>query len=61
MNYLTRKDLTKRWGVSERTIDRWVEKKGLPRHKFAHNNRVVFDIKEIEEWEQKMMGIGNQD
>lgn len=56
MEKLTKKDLQKRWGICERTLDRWKDMKGLPCHKLPVNGRIYFYKEEIEEWENKMMG-----
>ena len=56
MEKLTKKDLQKRWGICERTHDRWKDMKGLPYHKLPVNGRIYFYKEEIEEWENKMMG-----
>lgn len=52
---LTRKDLMKRWDVSERTLDRWIKSKGVPCKKNAVNGRVYFNEEEIQVWESKML------
>lgn len=61
---LVKKDLLKRWGISLRTLDRWIKYKGVPCKKLICNGRIYFDEREIEEWE-KQMGlaemIGNHD
>lgn len=51
---LSRKDLSKMWNVSLRSIDRYVKDKGLPHHKMPLNGRIYFEEEEIKEWEQRM-------
>lgn len=60
MNKLTRKDLMQRWGVSSRTLDRWVKEKGVPHRKSQLNGRIIFKEEDIVVWE-KEMGIGEND
>lgn len=52
---MTRKDLMERWGVSERTIDRWVKNKGVPHVKSPLNGRMYFNEEDIKRWETRMM------
>lgn len=58
---LTRKDLVKRWGVSERTVDRWVKCKNVPYVKISVNGYIRFREEEIKAWETKMLMVGNDD
>lgn len=48
----TKSEISKRYGVTLRTIERWMKDGYIPFHKFD-NNRVMFNEKEIEEWEVK--------
>lgn len=57
---LKKKDLIERWGVSKRTIERWMKSGKLPYIKSSVNNRVYFDKEEIEEWETKMLVYGKK-
>ena len=50
--YLTKNDLAKRWGVTIRSINRYMEK-GLPYKKSPLNGHVYFDVKEVEKWEKE--------
>lgn len=51
---LTRKQVAGRYGVCLRTIDRWIALKMIPFHKNTMNGRIVFYVKELEEWEKKV-------
>lgn len=57
---LTRKELVKRWGVTDATVVLWMKNKNLPYHLTA-THRYWFDEKEIEEWEKKMGMPGKRD
>lgn len=57
---LTRKDLTKRWGVSTRTVDRWLKRGLIPYKKCKINGRITLEEKDVEKWE-KILGIGKKD
>lgn len=50
---LKRKDLVKRWGVTMRTVDRWIKDKEVPCH-ISMTGRYWFEEEEIEGWEKKM-------
>lgn len=60
LKMLKKKDLMKRWGVSKRTIERWMKSGKIPYIKSPVNNRVYFDEEEIERWESKMK-VGRYD
>lgn len=60
LKMLKKKDLMKRFGVSKRTIERWMKSGKLPYIKSCVNNRVYFDEEEIERWERKMK-VGRYD
>ena len=57
---LTKKDLTLRYGVSKRTIERWMKNGKIPFIRSELNGRIYFDEKEIKEWEQKYH-VGKKD
>ncbi len=58
---LTKKDLAKRWGVSYRTVNRWLKRdKHVPFHKNKVNKRIYFEEREVQKWEE-LMGIGKVD
>lgn len=57
---LTKNDLVKRWGVSLRTVDRWIKKRPIPYTKCEINGRVTFKEEDIEKWE-KILRIGRKD
>lgn len=50
---LKRKDLAKRWGVCERTVDRWIREKDVPKY-VSMTGRYWFDEEEIKEWETEV-------
>ena len=52
---LTREDLSKRWKISVRSVDRWVRSKNIPFSRNMENGRVLFKLEEIEEWERIYM------
>lgn len=60
--YLTKNDLAKRWGVTIRSINRYMEK-GLPYTKSSLNGRVYFTVTEVERWEKEnlIQKTGNSD
>lgn len=57
---LSRKDLQKRWGISQRTLDRWRKFKNIPEHILPVNGHVYFKEEEIEVWEKKWLN-GRED
>lgn len=52
---LTKKDLSERWGVSIRTVHRWMKDKNLPYLKIPVNNHIVFNMEDIEKWEKQYL------
>lgn len=56
---LKKDDVSKMFGVSTRTIDRWMKNRWIPFHK-SFNGRVTFDEREIEAWARKN-GLGKKD
>lgn len=57
---LTKNDLAARWGISVRTLNRWMKKKPIPYTKCKINGRITFREEDIEKWE-KLLGIGKKD
>lgn len=49
--YLTREELAKEWRVTERTIDLWRKKAGLPSFKLGR--LVRFEREDVEGWKRK--------
>lgn len=50
------KELEQRFGVSQRTIYRWIRTKKLPVHKVRVNGHNYYYEEEIVEWEKKYFG-----
>lgn len=50
------KELEQRFGVSQRTIYRWIRTKELPVHKVRVNGHNYYYEEEIVEWEKKYFG-----
>lgn len=45
------KDVAEQFGVTERTVRRWLVEEGLPHSKFR--STIQIDPKELEEWKKK--------
>jgi excisionase family DNA binding protein len=47
---LTKRELAARWGVSERSVERWMRERGLPFEKPFEGGMVRFVPSEVEAW-----------
>lgn len=54
VQYLSAGDLEKRFTVNRSTLWRWYQKEKFPQPKYI-NNRRVWDLKEVEQWEQEKL------
>lgn len=46
----TKRELARRWGVSERSIERWMRERGLPYEKPFDGGMVRFVPSVVDEW-----------
>lgn len=60
LGMLNKKDLAKRWGITVRTLDRWLNKKPIPYTRNLINGQMLFKIEDVEKWEQEVL-VGNRD
>ena len=51
--YLTQREAVRYTGTSPTTINKWVNKEGLPVIIFEENSRPKYDIKDLDEWMEK--------
>ena len=57
---MTKTEIANKYGVTLRTINRWMTLKGMPYNKNELNKTLYFDEKEVEEWMKSMWTVQNR-
>ena len=52
-NYLSKSEVAERYRVSERTINHWMRRRGLPYFQIGKRGRVRFDPDELDRWDRE--------
>lgn len=59
LGILTRKELTKELGITQRTLFRWETKGGLPCVRIGHSRYYIIDS--VKDWLKQFEGVGPPD